>query len=681
MKKTVKHFFGLILFSCLFFTVCENPVMKTWWEEPKDTFGIAEEKDSSPVIAQYKIYAVNFEANGGDPAPAKQLIVEGQRIAKVSPMRKANYGFGGWFTEPSFEKKWRFSTDRVNSDLTLYAKWDPIYYTVTFNEGYAQLGGVYDGNPLLEPLRIASGALVPEPTPLRRAGTGYRYGFGGWYKDPAFTQQWNFASDIVTSDMTLYAKWEDQSICSVIFQANNGSPAPRIQDVLYGYKVTEPLAMTRTGFGFGGWYKDSTYKEQWDFANDTVSSDMVLYALWVTNYYIVSFEANGGSPVPRDQVVIYDSFVERPAIMRKTNMGFEGWYTTSNFAPASEWNFDTDTVTSGITLYAKWADAHYDVIFHVSTGSAPSAQDIPIGGRAIEPPAPARDGYSFYGWYTASTYPWGNEWDFNTTINDLTPGLVDIAGKPTLNLYALWVHDISEYVFVRGGKFTMGGISGSLPAHEVTLSGFYIGKYPVTQKDYLDTMGANPSHFNSFGNTVPVECVSWFKAVEYCNALSASNSKAAVYTLPDTADWDKDGYRLPTEAEWEYAARGGNGSPGNFNYAGSNNAEDVAWFNTNSGGQTKPVGQKAPNALGIYDMNGNVSEWCWDWYGPYSGAHEKDPKGPAAGTERVRRGGAWSNSSTNVRSLVRNSFVPTNDTYVMGFRVARSPNKSTEIVY
>jgi len=147
------------------------------------------------------------------------------------------------------------------------------------------------------------------------------------------------------------------------------------------------------------------------------------------------------------------------------------------------------------------------------------------------------------------------------------------------------------------------------------------------------------------------------------------------------------GYRLPTEAEWEYAARGGNGSPGNFTYSGSNNADAVAWYNltvqsvTTGGQATQPAGTKQPNSLGIYDMSGNVSEWCWDWFASYkdsyytTSAAGSNPIGPPSGTERVRRGGGWSNTAGNVRSVVRNSSTPDSANWVVGFRVVRSPSQ------
>jgi formylglycine-generating enzyme required for sulfatase activity len=183
-----------------------------------------------------------------------------------------------------------------------------------------------------------------------------------------------------------------------------------------------------------------------------------------------------------------------------------------------------------------------------------------------------------------------------------------------------------EMVQVPGGSFQMGkelGKAGSgdvTPIHTVTLTGFYMSKYPVTQNQYQAVMGTNPSSFTGGNN--PVENVTWYDAVEFCNKLSVLEGKQQVYTIsgrnPEagypitsatvTADWSKNGYRLPTEAQWEYAAKGGNPSAAGwtgYTYSGSDTYDDVAWFDGNSGRRTREVGQKKPNRLGLYDMSGN----------------------------------------------------------------------------
>ena len=187
-----------------------------------------------------------------------------------------------------------------------------------------------------------------------------------------------------------------------------------------------------------------------------------------------------------------------------------------------------------------------------------------------------------------------------------------------------------DMVYVEGGTFTMGATSeqGSdaysdeSPAHSVTVSDFYIGKYEVTQAQWRAVMGSNPSKFK--GDNLPVEQVSWNDIQKFITKLNTMTGKT---------------FRLPTEAEWEYAARGGNQSKG-YKYSGSNTLDNVAWY-YNSGGKTHPVGQKQPNELGLYDMSGNVWEWCQDWYGSYSSSSQTNPTGPSSGSYRVLRGGDW----------------------------------------
>ncbi len=247
-----------------------------------------------------------------------------------------------------------------------------------------------------------------------------------------------------------------------------------------------------------------------------------------------------------------------------------------------------------------------------------------------------------------------------------------------------------EMVFVKGGTFQMGSTDGGSneePVHSVTLSDFYIGKYEVTQAEYTAVMGSNPSLFK--GDDLPVEQVSWYDAIEYCNALSIAEGLTPYYAIDKTTEdpnntstsdevkWtvtcntSSKGYRLPTEAEWEYAAKGGNQTQG-YTYSGSNTLDDVAWYDENSNGTTHTVGTKAANELGIYDMSGNVWEWCWDWYGTYSSTAETNPQGPASGEYRVIRGGSWYSLDLNCRSSNRYGNFADNRFNYLGLRVARS---------
>ncbi len=220
-----------------------------------------------------------------------------------------------------------------------------------------------------------------------------------------------------------------------------------------------------------------------------------------------------------------------------------------------------------------------------------------------------------------------------------------------------------EMVFVEGGTFQMGATSeqGSdadsdeKPVHSVTVTDFYIGKYEVTQAQWKAVMGNNPSRFQ--GDNLPVENVSWNDIQEFIKKLNRLTGKK---------------YRLPTEAEWEYAARGGKKSKG-YKYAGSNSIGEVAWYDSNSGYETHPVGQKQPNELGLYDMSGNVWEWCQDWYGNYNSSSQTNPSGPASGSYRVLHGGSWSYYARNCRVSNRDSNSPSSRRHNYGFRLVLLP--------
>ncbi len=217
-----------------------------------------------------------------------------------------------------------------------------------------------------------------------------------------------------------------------------------------------------------------------------------------------------------------------------------------------------------------------------------------------------------------------------------------------------------EFIKIPSGTFMMGAppndrdFYGSSPPHQVTISnGFYLGKYEVTQGQWKVLMGDNPSHFKDCGDNCPVEQVSWERTQEFIQKLNAKGEGV---------------YRLPTEAEWEYACRAG--TTGDFN---GNNLDKIAWYEKNAGDKTNPVGQKQANAFGLYDMHGNVSEWTADWFGNYQSGSVTDPKGPVSGKTRVYRGGNYFsfNGGWGLPSAGRASESPNYSNHQLGFRLIR----------
>jgi formylglycine-generating enzyme required for sulfatase activity len=212
------------------------------------------------------------------------------------------------------------------------------------------------------------------------------------------------------------------------------------------------------------------------------------------------------------------------------------------------------------------------------------------------------------------------------------------------------------YIKIQPGEFLMGANSDQpdeKPVHRVHITrGFEMGKYEVTQAQWEAVMNSNPSHFK--GANLPIEQVSWNDVQEFIKKLNAENDGYV--------------YRLPTEAEWEYACRAGTTG----DYAG--NIDSLAWYRNNSGSTTHTVGQKNPNAWGLYDMHGNVWEWCGDWYEAYASAVVKDPKGPNTGSSRVLRGGSWTRPVASLQSARRSGFPPDTRNNSLGFRLVRTNN-------
>ena len=276
--------------------------------------------------------------------------------------------------------------------------------------------------------------------------------------------------------------------------------------------------------------------------------------------------------------------------------------------------------------------------------------------------------------------------------------VVDKPAEPVKTVTAVkrngevWNPDGIEMVFVQGGKFTMGCtpeqgndcFDNERPSHQVTVGDFYIGKYEVTQAQWKAVMGTTVQQqrdkagaslsLRGEGDNYPMYYVSWNEVQEFIRRLNVNTGKQ---------------YRLPTEAEWEYAAKGGTVSNG-YKFSGGNTANSVAWYYENAGdmildekilnadhsnsnnNKTHPVGTKSSNELGIYDMSGNVWEWCSDWFGNYSSRSQNDPLGPSKGAFRVYRGGSWYSDAVHVRTSYRNNGTPGSRFNFLGFRLACS---------
>ena len=261
-----------------------------------------------------------------------------------------------------------------------------------------------------------------------------------------------------------------------------------------------------------------------------------------------------------------------------------------------------------------------------------------------------------------------NPADVSTTVSTVSVSPVQVPAVPSNTIsddvITIPVKDgiCIEMVKVEGGTFMMGATSemknpnsNEKPVHQVTLTNdYYMGKYEVTQALWQAVMGSNPSEYK--GDNLPVETVSWNDCQKFISKLNSLTGRM---------------FRLPTEAEWEYAARGGKESRG-YQYSGSSNISDVAWYDENSGSKTHPVGTKQANELGIYDMTGNVWEWCSDWYSSYSSSSQTNPTGSDSGSARVSRGGGWNCNASYCRLSVRFYYTPDFRLDILGLRLALS---------
>jgi uncharacterized repeat protein (TIGR02543 family) len=361
-------------------------------------------------------WAVSFDAQGGSPAPEGQAVANGGRVAAPSPVPvREGYRLEGWHTDPEAGRRWDFAVDTVTESITLYARWTALeagYWVVSFD--------AQGGSPAPEARAVESGAKTSRPPDPVKTG----HVFMGWFVSLSAETAWNFAANPVTEHITLCAQWMARNY-AVVFDSRGGG-AVAGQSVPYGGKVAEPETPVNGRLTLEGWYREAGYVNKWDFAVDTVSGALTLYARWLEappGHYLVSFNSQGGGTV-EPQTIAENGVVTEPAAPTRSGYVFDGW--SKEAAGTTVWNFAEDTVAGHTTLYARWIRV-WTVTFNSREGSAVSpVAGVANGGRIAKPdPDPVREGYGFAGWHKNAA---GTElWNFD---EDTVTG--------NIILYAMW---------------------------------------------------------------------------------------------------------------------------------------------------------------------------------------------------------------------------------------------------
>ena len=425
-KGAVENYF-MIRYKAGTVTPPENPVRDNYifegWKN-KETGMMQKEwpfvlDDNITFEAQWTPveYTVTFDSQGGSAVAPLTNVASGARITEPEEPTWEGQIFGGWYKEAETITPWDFAADTVTGNVTLYAKWTPVpRYTVTFDS---------QGGSAVAPLtNVASGARITEPEEPTWEGQI----FGGWYKEAETITPWDFAADTVTGNVTLYAKWTPVPRYTVTFDSQGGSAVAPLTNVASGTRISEPEEPNYEGWFFEGWYKEAETTTPWNFAADTVTGNVTLYAKWSKILsYTVTFDSQGGSPVPPITGIGPGSAITEPENPTYENFIFKGWYKEAECL--TPWDFNQDTVNNNITLYANWQPVVlnlYTVTFDSQGGSSVDPiQNVNAGSTILEPEAPKMEGFVFNGWHKEPECI--NPWDFDShTVNENT------------TLYAKW---------------------------------------------------------------------------------------------------------------------------------------------------------------------------------------------------------------------------------------------------
>ena len=390
----------------------KNPALNKLWNFATDVV-----TEHTTLYAKWDIvqqqYVVQFESNGGSLVPS-QTINSYMTATKPENPIKVGYTFAGWYKDKKFTTLWEFEIDKVTENITLYAKWDLVQqYELKFESNG---GSSVPSQTFTSPMKATK--------PINPTKTGHL--FVDWYKDAELNRLWNFETDRVTEDTTLYAKWEKVAVQYTLDFETNGGSAVASQKVTEDTFAIKPANPTKAGYEFAGWYTDAVFSKPWNFTTDKVTKNTILYAKWekVSVQYTLDFETNGGSAVV-SQKVTEDNFAIKPADPTKAGYEFVGWYTDAVFS--TPWNFTTDKVTENTILYAKWEKvvAQYTVNFETNGGSAIPSQKVTDKAKVTKPTNPTKAGYILIGWYKDETL--NIPWDFD----------IDVITE-NLTLYAKW---------------------------------------------------------------------------------------------------------------------------------------------------------------------------------------------------------------------------------------------------
>ena len=591
----------------------------------------------------------NGNDNDGGVVPVDSTIyhiingLQAVVLGNTGNLAKTGYAFVGWNTRSDGSGITYTSGQTfylVVVDVTLYAKWSQLYY-VTYNGN-----GNTDGSVPTDSNSYQRGHTI---TTIGNTGdlvkTGYT--FVGWNTlSNGSGTTYTVGQTITTSvyDVTLYAKWSINQY-SVTYNSNEGSVVPS-GSYNYGSTITEPTAPLKTGYTFTGWYDGSNNIISFPYTIQT--SNLTFTAGWSINQYTVTFNSNGGSSVAA-QTANYGTAISQPTPTKLENV-FIGWYNGNKLIDFPY------TIRSNVTLTADWAINQYTVTYDSNGGSAvsPGTYDY---GTSISEPTVTRLASIFLGWFNVSdtevNFPYtiaGNitltaKWDYVEPINDLLDSMIDISAGS----------------FMMGNSGT-GWWNYTIPVHQVTLQAFKMGAFEVTQEQYEAIMGVNPSEFKpprySDTENNPVDKIEWYKAMEFCTKLSTLTGRT---------------FTLPSESQWEYTCRAGSTTLWSFGDS-SASLSDYAWWGARPDGSgkpsgTHPVGTKNPNAWGLYDMLGNVWEYCLDaWHENYGWAWIPCPTDgsawePELDYPHVIRGGDWGELDTI-------SFLSTTRSYPLGWHLS-----------